>query len=514
MDFQPSPYYPLEGNLVCDVCVIGAGIAGLTTAYFLTRSGLKVFVLDDGAVGGGETARSTAQLTAVLDKRYAELEELHGPEGAHRAAESHTLAIDEIERVVDDENIRCGFERVDGYLILGADGTPKELESELIAARRAGLSVELVDRAPLISERTFNTGPALRFARQAQFNPVRYVSGLSQAITARGGKVFTRTHAREITGGRAPRVLATSGYAVNSAHIVIATNTPVNDLISIHTKQASYRTYVVGLSIPHDLIAPGLYWDTEDPYHYMRLIGESGSRRADDDEEILLIGGADHKTGQANDGDARYLKLESWARERFPNAGGVSHRWSGQITEPVDGLGFIGQAGEQNVYIATGDSGNGLTNGTIAGMILCDLIMGRENPWAELYSPSRTLFGSIGDRVTENVNTVSQLSDWAKSEVIELAADVQAGDGGVIGSGLKKVAVYRDEQGNLHEYSAACPHLGCQVNWNAGEKTFDCPCHGSRFDCLGRVINGPANTDLEPRFTEQLGDAASAQGGR
>jgi glycine/D-amino acid oxidase-like deaminating enzyme/nitrite reductase/ring-hydroxylating ferredoxin subunit len=513
MNIEPPPFYPLEGNVSCDVCVIGAGIAGLTTAYFLIRSGLKVFVLDDGAVGGGETSRTTAHLTAVLDKRYHGLEELHGLEGARLAAESHTLAIDEIERIIGDEDIECGFERVDGYLFLGLNQAPQDLGRELIAAKRAGLSVDLVKHAPLINENSLNTGPALRFSNQAQFNPMRYLSALSQAIVARGGKVFARTHAREISGGDSPRVVATSGYSVSAGSIVIATNTPVNDLMSIHTKQTSYRTYVLGLSIPRDLLAPGLYWDTEDPYHYMRLMGQASSLALDDDCELLLVGGEDHRTGQGGDRD-RYLRLESWARERFPLAREVAYRWSGQITEPADGLGFIGPAGDPNLYIATGDSGNGLTNGTIAGMVLCDLIMGRENPWADLYSPSRTMLGSLKDRAKETINTVLQLNEWVRSAPIESTDEIQAGEGGVVGTALKKLAVYRDDRGNLHGFSAVCPHLGCQINWNAGEKTFDCPCHGSRFDCFGRVINGPANSDLEPLFTEQPCDAASATRGR
>ncbi len=488
----------LEGNVRCDVCVVGAGISGLTTAYLLTRAGLKVIVIDDGPIGGGETARTTAHLTAVLDARYHRLEELHGEAGAKQAAESHTAAIDQIAGIVENEQINCGFERLNGYLFLAADHSISELEKELAAVHRAGLTAtELVARAPRVAGGgfDFDTGPALQFPDQARFHPMQYVAGLARAVSLGGGKLFTRTRARQINGGDAPRVLTTSGYSISAGHVVVATNTPVNDLIAIHTKQAAYRTYVIGIRIPKGTLPRGLFWDTGDPYRYLRTI--ASGQGAEDDSELLLVGGEDHKTGQKDNPLESYWRLETWFREHFPHSNGIEYRWSGQVMQTVDGLGFIGPGGEPNVYIATGDSGNGMTNGTIAGMVLSDLIRGRDNSWAELYSPARVTLAAIAEYAKENVNAALQLTDWLTKGSVRSRDELPPGSGAVLRSGLQKRALFRDEDGILHEHSAVCPHLGCIVNWNESEQTFDCPCHGSRFDAFGEVLNGPANSDLK-----------------
>ncbi|MEP7270707.1 MAG: FAD-dependent oxidoreductase [Acidobacteriota bacterium] len=512
MEFVTPDRYRLEGNLTCDVCVVGAGIAGLTTAYLLTRAGLKVFVLDDGFIGGGETARTTAHLTAVLDKRYHELEKLHGQNGAQKAAESHTAAIGQIDRIVQDEQIDCGFERLDGYLFLDSSGAISELDNELVAAHRAGLTgAQCVAQVPLNDGGSFDLGPALKFPDQAQFHPLRYVSGLARAITLGGGKVFTATHAKQITGGKVPRVRATSGYSITAAHVVVATNSPVNDLIAIHTKQAAYRTYVIGVRIPIDSLSRGLYWDTADPCHYLRTLKAGGGNGpGPGDSDLLLVGGEDHKTGQEEDNPVTpYARLEKWIRERFPRAQEIEYRWSGQVLNTVDGLGFIGPVDDTNVFIATGDSGNGMTNGTIAGMILTDLIQGRENSWADIYSPARVTLAAVGDYARENLNAAAQLNEWVTPGTVSSGDEVSPGSGAVMRSGLQKLALYRDEAGVLHEFSAVCPHLGCIVNWNPAERTFDCPCHGSRFDSRGHVINRPANRHLNGA-TDALNEGETA----
>ncbi len=342
-------------------------------------------VLDDGEIGGGMTGRTTAHLTNAFDDRYVEMEKLHGADGSRLIAESHTAAIDKVEAIAREEQIDCGFERLDGFLFVPPDESTDVLNDELKASHRAGLvSVELVQRAPI---ETFDTGPALRFPRQAQFHPLDYLTGLTRAFTRAGGRIFTGTHATNITGGAEARVETNLGPAVSCDVIVVATNTPVNDRVAIHTKQAAYVTYVIGVSVPKGSVTPALYWDTPDPYHYVRLQTDKNNPA----HEILIVGGEDHKTGQENDGAERFAKLEQWTRERFPQMGEVEYRWSGQVMEPVDGIAFIGPnpLDEDNVFIATGDSGQGMTHGTIAGMLLTDLIQDRKNPWADLYNPSR-----------------------------------------------------------------------------------------------------------------------------
>lgn len=486
----------IKSDARADVCIVGAGIAGLTTAYLLGREGRSIVVLDDGPVGGGNTERTTAHLSNAIDDRYVEMERLHGERGARVAAESHTTAIETIERIVREEEIDCDFERVDGYLFAPPRKSRKILDDELKAAHRAGLrGVERVRRAPVQS---FDTGSALRFPRQGQFHPMKYLNSLAELVKRDGGLIFTggAAHAEEIHGGTGAHVTTTGGYTVTARDIVVATNSPINDRFEIHTKQAPYMTYVIGARIPRDSVPHALYWDTLDPYHYVRVqkAEEPGA-----DYEVLIVGGEDHKTGQAHDFERRYSRLERWARFRFPMMKEVEFRWSGMVFETIDGLAFIGRnpQDDDNVYIATGDSGMGMTHGTIAGLLLTDLITGRENAWAEVYDPARKTASALGEFAKENLNVAAQYTDYVTPGEVDSADEVERGEGALLRSGLSKTAIYRDEDGVVHSVSAVCRHLGCIVNWNSNEKSWDCPCHGSRYDATGRVINGPANSDLE-----------------
>lgn len=483
----------LQKDLICDVCIVGAGIAGLSTALSLVRKKKSVIVIDDGNVGGGETGRTSAHLTNILDDRYYILEDLHGEEGARLAAESHAAAIDFIDRTVREEKIACDFERVAGYLFLPPDGQMNELEKEFEATKKAGLDVEWVTGLPWHDA---NVGKCLRFSNQAQFHPLKYLTHLSRLIQKEGGQIFTSTHVTEFKGGPQASVKTTQGNTIQAGAIVLATNVPVNDRVIIHTKQAAYRSYVIGAKIPKGSVPHALYWDTPDPYHYVRVQVSPENIN----EEILIVGGEDQKTGQIKDDESPYQALESWARKLFPMITSVDYQWSGQIIEPVDGLAFIGRnpLDESNVYIVTGDSGNGLTHGTIAGILITDLIMGRDNPWASLYDPSRKTLRSAKDYVKGIANVIPQYADWITGGDVKSEERIAPGTGKIVRRGLKKIAAYRDENNQLHEYSATCPHLGGVVRWNMDEKTWDCPCHGSRFTCDGKVVNGPANSDLTP----------------
>jgi len=489
------PEKPLNKNTSANVVVIGAGIAGLTIAYLLSQEGKDVIVLDDGPIGGGMTARTTAHLTNALDDRFYELERLFGEEGARLAAQSHSAAIDQVEEIVAQERIDCEFARVDGYLFLPTNGKKQVLEDELPAAHRAGLTgIRLLERAPL---EFWDTGPCLHFPRQGQFHPLKYLTGLAHAIERAGGHIYSGTHAEEIEGGDEARVTTTSGYEITCDAIVVATNCPVNDRIAIHTKQAPYTTYVIGARIPKGSVPDILLWDAPadlwEAYHYIRVAHDDGY-------DVLVVGGEDHKTGQQHDGAQRWGKLEQWTRNRFPMAGEIEFRWSGQVMEPFDCLAFIGRnpLDADNVFIATGDSGMGMTHGTIAGMLITDLIMGRKNPWAEIYEPSRKTLSAAKDFAAENANVMAQYADLVTPGDIDSVEEIPKGEGAVLRSGLTKQAVYRDEDGILHRMSAICVHLGCVVTWNSSEKTWDCPCHGSRYDRFGTVCNGPANSDLPP----------------
>lgn len=492
MNVEVPEQSPLTKDAIVDVCVVGAGIAGMSTAYMLAREGRSVIVLDDGRIGGGMTERTTAHLASALDDRFYNLEELHGPDGSRLAAESHSAAINQIEQIIAKEKIDCDFERLNGYLFAPPGESMEVLDREFEAAIRAGMHVESVDRAPIDS---FDTGPCLRFANQGQFHPLKYLTGLADAITRNGGLICTGTHVETVQSGTASHVRTKDGLKVMAKNIVIATNTPVNDLVAIHTKQAPYMTYVIAARVEKGTITKALFWDTLDPYHYVRL----QSDKSESDFDLLIVGGEDHKTGQEHDADDRYGRLEKWMRERFPSAGTVEYQWSGQVMEPIDGLAFIGRnpMDTENIFVATGDSGQGMTHGTIAGMLITDLIAGRGNKWATLYDPSRKTLSAGFDFAKENLNVAAQYADWVTRGDVDSVEHLVPGQGAVIRSGMTKIAAYRDEHNVLHERSATCTHLGCVVAWNSDEKTFDCPCHGSRFDALGHVINGPAVSDLK-----------------
>lgn len=488
---QRPQFSPLANDLICDVCVVGAGIAGLTTAHLLASNDINVIVLDRGDIGSGETGRTTAHITCALDDRFVELARMHGEHGARLAAQSHAAAIEQIETLVNELQIDCEFKRVNGFLFAATPKDEELLTRELLAAQRAGLiDARLVECAPL----PFDTGPAICFPQQAQLHPLKYLSGLARAIEKNGGRIFTQTHVANVQGGPDAKVTAANGCSVHAKYIVIATNTPINDRVVIHTKQAPYRSYVVALRIEKNSVTPGLYWDTADPYHYVRV-----TEGPADDSELLIVGGEDHKTGQADDGDQRFARLEQWARAHFPHAAEIAYRWSGQVQEPVDGLAFIGRnpMDADNVFIATGDSGNGMTHGTIAGLLLRDLILGRPNVWADLYAPNRKALSSIGEFLRENVNVAEQYVDWMKPSECDDLQQIANNTGCLMQHGLEKIAVYRDSEGILHANKATCPHLGCIVAWNDIEKTWDCPCHGSRFAGDGEVISGPCRVNLE-----------------
>jgi glycine/D-amino acid oxidase-like deaminating enzyme/nitrite reductase/ring-hydroxylating ferredoxin subunit len=478
----------LSANRKTDVCVIGAGIAGISTAYLLTREGRSVTVLDLDRIGGQETSRTTAHLSDVLDEGLPELIAMHGEERARLAVSSHSAAIARIEEIVEAEGIACGFERLDGYLFASPEADEDALEEILDAAHRLGLSG--ARRLSRTRGKGLRTGPCLRFPRQAQFHPLRYVEGLAAAIERAGGKLFGETRVVDVEGlEEGVRVTTADGWHVDAFAAVCATNSPITTRIALHTKQAAYRSYALGARVRRGSVHGALYWDTVEPYHYVRLAPDP----AEDGADIVIVGGEDHKTGQDDDPAPRFDRLEAWARTRIPELGAIAFRWSGQVMEPVDGLAFLGRSpGERNVYVITGDSGHGMTHATIGAGIVADGIAGRQNPWAELYDPERVTSQATPQFLRENLNVAGRYSEWVTPGEAGDPSEIPPGTGAVVRRGLSKIAVYRSEDGSAHERSAVCPHLGCIVAWNPVEASWDCPCHGSRFTPRGDVIHGPA----------------------
>ncbi len=480
----------LREHLTTDVCIVGAGIAGLSVAYTLARKGVKVVVLDLDQIGSGESGRTTAHLSNELDDRYVTLEAAHGVEASKLAAESHGAAIDRIEQVCREEQIDCDFTRLDGYLFLGGDDQESLLDDELAAAQRAGLTgATKVSTVP-----GFNRGPALRFPRQGRFHILKYLSGLADAIERHGGRIFGESKVEKIEGGFPAMVTTTSGMTVAADDVVVCTNSPISDMVVTHMKMAPYRSFVVALAVPKGSVHDALYWDTPDPYHYVRL------QPLDDSRDALIVGGEDHKTAHEDDAGDRFEALEEWARERWPIAGERLTQWSGQVMESADYLAFIGRNpdGAEHIWLATGDSGMGMTHGTIAGIILPVLISGKQHPWAKLYDPKRVPLHhtELLSMAKEAADVAAQFRDYVTRGQVSDVGDIPAGEGRVVRRGLHKVAAYKDESSVVHERSAVCTHMGCIVDWNTAEKGWDCPCHGSRFDAMGKVLNGPAIADL------------------
>lgn len=476
---------PLEADSSADVAVVGAGIAGLSIAYELTLRGLSVVVLDRGEIAGGMTARTTAHLAPICDDSLAELLSMRGLDLAQGFQASQSAAVDRIEAIQEELGIDCEFRRLDGILFLDPESEESVLDDEVSAAKDIGVTVERGAGLPL---RTLEDRPFLRYPAQAAFHPLKYLKGVAEALTDKGARLHANTAVVEVVEveERVELKLA-SGHTVTAGHAVIATNSPIHDLVALHTKQAPYRTYAMGFEIEAGKIDDALYWDTEDPYHYVRLTsGEDG-------KDVLIVGGEDHKTGEADDAHARFAALTSWIKTLVADLGPERYRWSGQVMDTLDYCGFIGrEAGSKRVLVSTGDSGQGITHGVVASLLIPDLILGRENEFVEVYDPDRTPMKAATTYVSENITAVKNFAEYLAPGELSSVDELEPGQGAIVRRGLSKIAAYRTEDGEIIEKSAACTHLGCHLHWNSFEACWDCPCHGSHFAPDGSVLNGPA----------------------
>lgn len=487
LDTADFPHYPpLNENLNVEVLVIGAGIAGLSSAYELLRAGKTVAVLDRGQ-GGGMTARTTAHLGSACDDFYSDLVRRHGEAAARVFYESQHAAINRMQQIALEEEIDCDFARVDAYLCAATLSDETDLEEEAAAARTVGFTtVSLVE--PPVPSLTLHR--ALLFPQQGRVDPLRYLAGLAASIERMGGRIFGDTIVTDVEEDKDVVTVTTADarQAIASA-VIVATNGPISAPLTFHAKQAPYRTYAIAARLKAP-IADALYWDTLDPYHYVRLA------RGRDGEIFLISGGEDHKSGEADDMDERFLRLESWTRDHF-HIGEVTHRWSGQVNEPADAFPFIGlNPGDKRTYIVTGDSGQGITSGVAAGILLGHLAVGNEHAWAEAYDPSRSPLSSVGTLLKEQVSVIKQLAEHVTAGERDSLDDLRPGEGAILRDGLTKIAAYRDMNGVVHLRSATCTHAGCVVQWNSFEGCWDCPCHGSQFAIDGSVLQGPATKPL------------------
>lgn len=485
------PRFPaLDQTLTVDVAVIGAGITGITTAWLLRQAGFTVALLERERCGGVDTSHTTAHLTAVTDLRLHQLDRSFGPEAAKNVWEAGMTGLRRIESIARSANIACDFEPCRGHLHAASDAEDLEpLRREAACARKLGIDAEFSERVPLFGR------AGVVFPGQAVFHPLRYLAGLLQKLPDEGGHVFEETAALEIE--KEPRSIRTKGGRINFNHLVLATHNPLMGNAGLlratlfQTKLSLYTSYALGARVRDRDLEPGCFWDTADPYGYLRI-----ERRPDD--PYLIYGGEDHKTGQVTDTVAVYDQLEKKLRAILPEAD-IDARWSGQVIETADGLPYIGEIADRQ-FIATGFSGNGMTFGTLSAMMAVDAIAGRDNPWKKLFSPHRKkLRHATLDYLRENKDFPVRLvrDRLARPEAASLR-EVPAGEGRIVRMGRRKVAAYRDLRGRVTACSAICTHLQCVVGWNPAEQTWDCPCHGSRFHPDGRVISGPAEEPLTP----------------
>ena len=491
IETAPGAAFPkLECDLRVDALVVGGGITGLTAAYLLCKAGQSVAVVDRGRIGQAKTGQTTAHLTCATDARLSDLVKRFGRDHAQAAWDAGASAMAQIQANVADAGIACELRAAPAFLVAAADaeaGEADRLRDEAALAAEMGFDAAFVEKAPLTGR------PAMRLANQLKFHPLKYVQALAREIVRMGGQVFEETQVAEFHAE--PRRVTAGGHGITFDFGVLATHVPLQgntgalSAALLQTKLAAYSTYAIEARVPSGALPEMMWWDTANPYLYLRV-----DRR--DTGDRLILGGEDHKTGQKTDTEACYQKLERILRAMVPDSPIVERRWSGQVIESVDGLPYIGEVGDGQ-FVATGFAGNGMTFGTLAGMMARDAATGARNPWRELFAVERKTLSATWDYLRENSDYPFYMAKGLVAGAGEDIAKLSRGEGKIVRVDGRKAAAFRDDDGAMHLHSAICPHLGCVVAWNEAERTWDCPCHGSRFLATGELMSGPAEKGLE-----------------
>ena len=479
-------YPPLAGEPAVDVAILGGGIAGLTTALLLKRAGARVAVVEARRVGSGVTGNTTAKVSALQSTIYSTIRSRKGGEAAGVYATASLAAVELVERLAREEGIDCGLDRRSAFTYALTADERRAVEEELDAAARAGLAVELFDGPEL----PFPLHGAVRLADQLQFQPVDYVQGLARAVDGDGSHVFEETRATAVDEG-SPCVVRTTGGSLKADHVVVATHYPVFDRGLYFARLEAQRSYCIAARLaPASELPRGMWINAGDPTRSIRSHGD-----------LLIVGGEGHAAGDRDATPERFRRLERFAREHW-DVTEVTHRWSAQDPVPYDHLPAIGpyHPFSSRLWVSTGFMKWGLTSATFGAVILADLIGGRENDWAPTFTPSRLsprsapAVAKLGLKFSADLvlDRVRPPQAWSR-------ANVPAGEARVVQDGLGKTGVYRDAGGVLHAVSLRCTHLGCLLRFNAAEISWDCPCHGSRFDVDGNVLEGPAVAPLRRR---------------
>jgi glycine/D-amino acid oxidase-like deaminating enzyme/nitrite reductase/ring-hydroxylating ferredoxin subunit len=486
-DRNAKTYSSLKGKVETDVVIVGAGITGLTAAYRLCKEGRQVMVLEQGRIGDGTTGRTTAHLSTMYDGHYSEMEKVYDRETSKTMAIAMNTAIDLIEQICGVMTTPCSFKRLPGYLYAEEGQDQTLLNNEYEAGKRAGLDLEYVTEVPL----PFRVVKAIKVTRQGQFHPIRYLQGLAELIVGTGkGQIFENTRVTDFSSGHPLKAICEQG-AVSAKDMILATHTPLGFNLT-QALMKPMRSYVV--TMPSEGADPdGLFWDMATPYHYIRY-------HTADNNSYLIVGGKDHATGHPFEGDP-LESLKSYVMERFGQRD-VMYGWNAQYYDPEDLLPFIGKTPlplNRHFYIATGYSGDGMTIGTLAGSVVADLILGHENAYEPLFHPLRVNMPTAKSLVTVGYHTGKMfIKDRMPHHEAPALGHVEEGQGGVTGQGMQKALEYRAPDGSIRSFEASCPHMGCILTWNEKMNSFDCPCHGSRFDVDGMRIEGPSLRDLTP----------------
>lgn len=492
-----SLYPKLDEDLQVDVVVVGAGITGITAAYLLKKAGKTVALLERDRWARVDTGHTSAHITYMTDKRLSELVTTFGKDHAQAAWDAGQAAMDQIRTLVEDEKIDCDFVTVPGYL--HAKWQEPAADERDSFKQEANLAAELGFDAKYLESVPVANRPGIRFANQAKFHPLRYLAGLLPRIPGHGSHVFEHSEATEFQND--PLGVKVNGQFVRCNYLVLATHVPLvgnTGFVSatlFQTKIASFSSYVIGAKLPKASTPEAIFSDTAQPYYFLRV--DRHPRH-----DYVILGGEDHKTGHAADAETNYARLEKLLAAIFPNAD-VNARWTGQVVETPDGLPLIGETAEQQ-FVATAFAGNGMTFGTLAGMMACDAALGRKNPWQVLFDVHRKPLSSAWDYLKQNLDyPFYYLKDKLRAAEGTSLRDVQRGEGKILKINGERLAVYRNAHGNVTKLSPACTHMGCVVHWNQTDATWDCPCHGSRFRATGDVLAGPAETSLEDADAKQ-----------
>ena len=485
---------PLDAPIEVDAAVLGAGITGLTTALLLKSAGLRVAVVEAGGVSRATTGHTTAKVSAQHGLIYDTLRSKFGEDGARAYAEANMAGLELVAALVEEHQIACDLERRPAYAYTEQDSQVSQIEQEVEAAKKAGLPASYTEETDL----PWPVKAAVRFDDQAQFHPRRYCLALARALEGDGSRVYEHTRALDVEEGTTC-IVKTERHDVRAAYVVLATHLPFLDRGGFFAKCHPEREYALAVALEQP-VPKGMYLSVEQPTRSVRQHPVEGG-------ELLILSGDSHKPGEHDDTSKHYAALEQFAADRFA-VRSVDYRWSTQDYMPVDQVPYIGKLRRRSerLFVATGFKKGGMTNGTVAGRVISDQILGRENPWTELFDPNRVKpLASASEFVKENVSVARHFFGDRITRRAPVAIDqLGPGEGQVTAVGAKQLAVSRDGEGNLHAVSARCTHMGCIVNWNAAEQTWDCPCHGSRFASDGAVLEGPAVTALESR-SDDLG---------